>query len=186
MIVAVVFTMFCLISCSDANNDLALDFCVADFGAPNYPSGYSCKNPLIVSSNDFSFSGLATPGIANNMIRASVARASVVLLMGASELIYVLQGKLTAAFISTNNTVYLNTLNQGDLMLFPRAYLHFIINQGKSSALIISSFSSENPGVQFVSQSLFGNNISTGDITRVSFVNPREVTRLKALFGGSG
>ncbi|KAG0464579.1 hypothetical protein HPP92_018743 [Vanilla planifolia] len=53
----------------------AADFCVADFSCPTSPSGYSCKKETTVSSSDFVFSGLGTPGSTANLIKAAVTPA---------------------------------------------------------------------------------------------------------------
>ncbi|MED6112822.1 Auxin-binding protein ABP19a [Stylosanthes scabra] len=113
-----------------------VDFCVADYTAPNGPAGYSCKSPAKVTVDDFVYSGLGKVGNTSNIIKAAVTPAfdaqfagvnglgiSVARLdfepdgvvplhthPGASEVIVVVQGTLCAGFVSSENKVYIKTL----------------------------------------------------------------------------
>ncbi|XP_028762382.1 germin-like protein [Neltuma alba] len=184
-----------------------------NYTAPYGPSGYSCKNPANVTIDDFVFSGLNVRSNNTNAIvkvgfrfvfvsqlaglngqGLSLARIDYevggVLPIhthpGASETLLVLEGNLTVGFISTNNTVYLKTLNPGDVILFPQGLLHFHINEGNTSAVAIANYNSPNPTFQYVDLSLFSSNLATSLITATTFINATDVRRLKALFGGSG
>ncbi|XP_054789824.1 auxin-binding protein ABP19a-like [Prosopis cineraria] len=155
MILPIIF-IFCLLSSSQAS---VLDFCVADYAAPNSPAGYSCKKPSKVTVDDFVFHGLGVAGNTSNIIKAAVTPAfdaqfpglnglglSLARLdldkggvipihthPGASEALVVLTGSITTGFVSSDNTVYLKTLQKGDTMVFPQGLLHFQINAGEEA-----------------------------------------------------
>ena len=105
---------------------------------------------------------------------------------GASEILLISEGSINAGFISLNNIAYTKTLKKGDIMVFPKGLLHFQANSGPVPALLWSSFSTSNPGLQVLSNALFSNNLPSELIEKVTFLDELEVKRLKALFGGSG
>lgn len=155
MILPIIF-IFCLLSSSSQAS--VLDFCVADYGAPNNPSGYSCKSPSKVTVDDFVFHGLGVAGNTSNIIKAAVtpafdaqfgglnglgislarldlAKDGVIPMHthpGASEALVVIEGSICAGFIASDNSVFIKNLNKGDSMVFPQGLLHFQINAGKS------------------------------------------------------
>ena len=200
---------FLLVSSSHA---AVQDFCVADLTAPQGPAGYSCKTPAEVTADDFVYSGLSQPGntsslfnaaintafvdkfpglngLGLSMARADLAPGGVVPMHthhGASETILIAKGSITAGFISSDNTVYLKTLKEGDIMVFPQGLLHFQVNTGRAQAHFWVSFGSSNPGIQILSNALFSNNLPSELIEKTTFLDDDEVKRLKALLGGSG
>ncbi|RVW86615.1 Auxin-binding protein ABP19a [Vitis vinifera] len=200
---------FLLISSSHA---AVQDFCVADLTAPQGPAGYSCKTPAEVTADDFVYSGISVPGntstlfnaaintafldkfpglngLGVSMARADIATGGVIPMHthpGASEIILIAKGSVTAGLISSDNSVYLKTLKEGDIMVFPQGLLHFQVNTGRTQALLWVSFGSPNPGLQILSNALFSNNLSSELIEKTTFLDDNEVKRLKALLGGSG
>ncbi|KAK3428377.1 auxin-binding protein ABP19a [Eucalyptus grandis] len=188
------------------------DFCVANLKGPDTPAGYTCKSPAKVTVKDFVFSGLGVAGNTTNIIKAAVtpafvgqfpgvnglgisaarldlAPAGVVPLHthpGASELLFVVHGKILAGFISSANDVYLMTLKRGDIMVFPQGLLHFQINAGGSKAIAVVSFSSANPGLQILDFALFANNFPSPLVEKTTFLDDAQVKKLKAVLGGTG
>ena len=181
---------------------------MADLTSPQGPAGYSCKPPAKVTVDDFVYSGLAVAGNTSNSIKASIntafadkftglnglglsmAWAAGAISMhshpGSSETLLIAKGSVTAAFISSDNTVFLKKLKEGDIMVFPQGLLHFEVNTGQKPALIWVSFSSSNPGLQILSYGLFGSNLPSELIEKTTFLDDGEVNRLKGLLGGSG
>jgi oxalate decarboxylase/phosphoglucose isomerase-like protein (cupin superfamily) len=204
-----IFFIFSLLSLSHAS---VVDFCVADYNAPNGPAGYSCKPPSKVTANDFVYHGLAAPGNTTNIIKAAVTTAldsqfpgvnglgisiarldiavgGVVPLHthpGASEVLVVIKGTISAGFVSSDNVVYVKTLHKGDVMIFPQGLLHFQINVGGSNALTFNSFSSANPRLQILDYALFKSDFPTELITKTTFIDAAVVKKLKGVLGGSG
>lgn len=196
-------------------NALELDFCVADLGAPQGPTGYTCKDPAKVTARDFVFSGLGVPGNTTNIMKAAVtpaftpqfpgvnglgltmarldlqARGGVIPIHThprASEMLILVDGEdFVAGFISqTSNVVYVTKLKKGDCMVFPRGLLHFQINYGDTQALAFVSFDNPDPGLQYVHTSLFQNNLPSDYIERVTFLDDAQVRKLKKVLGGTG
>ncbi|KAJ1407095.1 RmlC-like cupin domain superfamily [Sesbania bispinosa] len=186
------------------------DFCVADLKLPSTPSGYPCKSPANVTVDDFVFSGYVaakarkpfnvgfTTAFVNNFpgvngLGISVSRAdmdkggSVPMHThpGVSELIIVVQGQVTAGFM-TSNAAYVKTLKPGDLMVFPQGQVHFQVNTGEGKATLFAAFSSANPGVQTLDFVLFNNSMPSQLIAQSTLMDVSEIKKLKALFGGSG
>ncbi|XP_047164768.1 auxin-binding protein ABP19a-like [Vigna umbellata] len=208
-IVLSIFLSLSLLSLSHAS---VVDFCVADYTAPNGPAGYSCKKPAHVTVNDFVYSGLGIAGNTSNIIKAAVTPAfdaqfpgvnglgiSVARLdlaadgviplhthPGASELLVVVEGQICAGFVDSGNNVYLKTLEKGDIMVFPQGLLHFQINSGNSQALAFVSFGSANPGLQILDFALFKSDFPTELITQTTFIDAAVVKKLKGVLGGSG
>ncbi|KAK7411865.1 hypothetical protein VNO78_03308 [Psophocarpus tetragonolobus] len=209
MMVTIFLFILSILSISHAS---VVDFCVADYTAPNGPAGYSCKTPSKVTVDDFVYSGLATAGNTSNIINAAVTPAfdaqfpglnglgiSVARLdlapggviplhthPGASELLFVVQGKICTGFVASDNTVYLKTLQKGDVMVYPQGLLHFQINAGGSQGLAIVSFSSANPGLQILDFALFKSDFPTELIAQTTFLPEEVIKKLKGVLGGSG
>ncbi|KAF3439675.1 hypothetical protein FNV43_RR17953 [Rhamnella rubrinervis] len=206
---AVFFTFSFLFFFSRA---VAKDFCVADYSAPESPAGYSCKKVANVTVDDFVHSGLGVAGNTSNLIkfaitpafvdsfpgvnglglsvaRADIAPGGVVQLHthpGASEILLVAQGTITAGFISNANNAYIKTIKQGDVIVFPQGLLHFAVNVGRSQVVAFASFNSANPGVQILDNSLFGSNFPSELISATTFLDVVVVKKLKGVFNGTG
>ncbi|XP_022721101.1 germin-like protein subfamily 3 member 1 [Durio zibethinus] len=191
---------------------LAQDFCVANLKGVQTPSGYACKTEANVTSKDFVFTGLGLEGNTSNIIKAAVTPAFVaqypgvnglgisaarldlapggVVPMhthpGATELLYVVHGHITAGFISSSNKVYLRTLKKGDIMVFPRGLLHFQVTAGKRPSLAIVYFNSPNPGLQILDFALFANDLPSDLVEKTTFLDDAQVKKLKGVLGGTG
>ncbi|KAE9616230.1 hypothetical protein Lal_00017583 [Lupinus albus] len=188
------------------------DFCVADLNGSDGPSGYPCKPPTKVNEHDFVYAGLAAAGNTTNIINAAVTPAFVAQFPGlnglglsaarldiasggviplhthpgASELLIVTQGYVTAGFIASDNSVYVKTLSKGQLFILPQGLLHFQVAYGKRKAVAYAVFSSSNPGLQILDFALFASNFSSSLITQTTFLDPEQVKKLKSVLGGSG
>ncbi|XP_022777230.1 auxin-binding protein ABP19a-like [Durio zibethinus] len=192
---------------------LAQDFCVANLKGVQTPSGYSCKMESKVTIKDFVFTGLGVEGNTTNIIKAAVTPAFVGQFPGlnglgisaarldlapggvvpmhthpaATELLYVEHGHITAGFISSSaNTVFLQTLKKGDIMVFPQGLFHFQINFGKRPSLAIVNFNSPNPGLQILDFALFANDLPSDLVEKTTFLDDAQVKKLKGVLGGSG
>ncbi|XP_051230468.1 germin-like protein 8-14 [Lolium perenne] len=189
---------------------LTQDFCVADLPRGDTPAGYPCK--AHVSADDFYYNGLAVAGNTNNLFnitgttafvnqfpgvnglgisaaRADIGVGGVVPLHthpAATELIFVTQGTIVAAFISSDsNTVYSKTLNKGDIMVFPQGLLHYQYNIGALPAVLLVAFSGPNPGLQITVSALFANNIPSDVLQKLTFLDDAQVKKYKSMLGGT-
>lgn len=205
----IIFLLSLFLSISNAS---VQDFCVADLKASDTPSGFPCKSATTVTVEDFAFSGLIEPANVTNIINAAVTPAFVAQFPGlnglglsaarldlgpagviplhshpgASELLIVTQGHITAGFVSSANTVYIKTLKKGELMVFPQGLLHFQATAGKRKAVAFPVFSSASPGLQILDFALFASNFSTPLIAKTTFLDPVLIKKLKSVLGGSG
>ncbi|KAI3789980.1 hypothetical protein L2E82_02789 [Cichorium intybus] len=201
--------MFSLLFVTSSASDH--DFCVADLSQPDTPSGFACKDVKKVTAQDFLFR-LGTPENMNNTFKYAITLASAVefpgtnglrLSMarldiapsgvfpmhthrGANEILFVESGTMTVGFISSDNTVYSKTLNKWDIFVFPQGLLHFLVNSGKVTAIAVASFSSSRPGLQFLDSALFSNSLPSEVVEATTLLDPKEVEKLKGVFGGSG
>ncbi|KAF8654468.1 hypothetical protein HU200_061656 [Digitaria exilis] len=209
LLTVVPFLSLLLLSPSLALNQ---DFCIADLPRGDTPAGYPCKPQANVTADDFYYSGLATTsppaapfnvgvssafvatfpgvnGLGISAARADMAPGGVVPLHWhplATELLYVLDGTMACGFISaTLNKVYTKTLRKGDLMVLPQGQPHFQYNLGNDTAVALSSYSSSSPGVQVLDFVLFGNDLPSDVVSKVTVLDQVQVKKLKALFGGS-
>ncbi|MED6126984.1 hypothetical protein PIB30_083705 [Stylosanthes scabra] len=188
------------------------DYCVADLTASDTPAGYPCKPAANVTSSDFIYTGLSEPGKLNALIGAAVTPAfvgqfpgvnglslsaarldlgsgGVVPLHshpGASELLIVKSGHITAGFVDSANSVYIATVKTGELFVFPQGLLHFQVAAGKKGAVAFVVFSSTSPGLQILDFALFASNFSTPLIAKTTFLDPALIKKLKGVLGGSG
>lgn len=209
MMISPVFFVFSLILSS--SYAAMQDFCVADYAAPQGPAGFSCKDPSMVTVDDFVFSGLRvagnmssinksglSPAVASNfaglnglsvaLVRVDFAVAGVVPLHShrdASELVIIAEGTVLAGFIDTNNTPYVKTLIKGDIIIFPQGLFHFQLNVGNTPALAYASFGTSNPSMQTVETALFQNNLATEIIAKCTLLDRAQIKKLKRLFGGT-
>ncbi|KAH9313352.1 hypothetical protein KI387_028387, partial [Taxus chinensis] len=147
------------------------DFYVADQQSKVLVNGYACKDPTTVTVEDFSFAGLRKAGDTNNPVHTKVTPAFVQefgglntlgIAMGridyavgglnpphthprATEILFVLQGKLRVGFVDSNNTLFSKILEKGDVFVFPKALPHFQENVGHQHAVAIAAFNSQFP-----------------------------------------
>ncbi|KAL4611735.1 hypothetical protein ACB092_08G146900 [Castanea dentata] len=65
----------------------------------------------------------------------------------ASELLFLVQGTLHVGFVDTTNKLFTQTLQSGDIFVFPKGLVHFQYNADPQvPALAISAFGSANAG----------------------------------------
>ncbi|KAL5579839.1 hypothetical protein UlMin_012281 [Ulmus minor] len=77
-----------------------------------------------------------------------------------TELLFLLDGSLQVGFVDTTNTLFTQTLQSGDLFVFPKGLVHFQYNaDAKNPALAISAFGSANAGTVSLPSTLFATGI---------------------------
>lgn len=161
------------------------DFCVADKLSAVFVNGFVCKNPKLVTANDFFFPGLNVPGNTMNPQGSNVTAVSVNELPGlntlgismvridfapngqnpphthprATEILIVIQGQLNVGFVTSNqngNQLLSKLLREGDVFVFPEGLIHFQQNNGLVPTVAIAALSSQNPGVNTIANAVFG------------------------------
>jgi quercetin dioxygenase-like cupin family protein len=76
-----------------------------------------------------------------------------------SETLIVVQGSIFTGFVSFDGVLYAETLQQGDIYIFPKGTLHFQINVGTGPAISFNSLNSQAPGFLVAANQLLLSNI---------------------------
>ncbi|KAF3434480.1 hypothetical protein FNV43_RR25583 [Rhamnella rubrinervis] len=180
---------------------------VQDFCIPNTESTTSfnkCKKSSTVTVEDFVYSGIKDygefgetglsaisvnsnvfPGL--NTLGMSFVRADFE--VGginvphfhprATELAFVLKGKVYSGFVDTNNQVFAKVIEKGEVMVFPRGLVHFQMNVGDTPATILGSFNSQNPGLQRIPTAVFGSGIKDQLLEKAFGLSSKEISKLR-------
>ncbi|KAK4709191.1 hypothetical protein R3W88_030116 [Solanum pinnatisectum] len=78
----------------------------------------------------------------------------------AAELLFVVEGSLEVGFVDTTNKLYTQTLQVGDLFVFPKGLLHYQYNSNSNElATAVSGFGSANAGTVSFPTTLFATGI---------------------------
>uniref|UniRef100_A0A5B6ZFV6 Germin-like protein n=1 Tax=Davidia involucrata TaxID=16924 RepID=A0A5B6ZFV6_DAVIN len=190
------------------------DFCVDlnDSKSAVFVNGKFCKDPMLVTANDFFRSGLNIPGNTSNQVGSSVTQVNVAQIPGlntlgvslaridfapnglnpphthprATEILVVLEGTLYVGFVTSNtdNRLFTKVLNPGDIFVFPVGLIHFQFNVGKTEAIAFAALSSQNPGVITIANAVFGSKppISPDVLTKAFQVDNKVIDYLQAQF----
>jgi quercetin dioxygenase-like cupin family protein len=97
-----------------------------------------------------------------------------------TELLLVVQGPLDVGLIDTTNKLFTQTLETGDSFVFPKGLVHFQINNGNSELVTaIAAFSSSNPGLVRLPNTLFKSNIDNNVLAMGFGVSVDVINQLK-------
>ncbi|KAJ6983614.1 hypothetical protein NC653_026435 [Populus alba x Populus x berolinensis] len=117
--------------------DPVQDYCIAVTDSETY---IPCKNPSLVTVEDFIFSGL-------NSTHAHPR---------ATEAVCVLEGTFYSGFIDSQQKVFAKVIEQGDVIVIPRGLVHFHRNIGEIQGTLLGIYNSENPGKSMFPTAAFG------------------------------
>ncbi|CAK7325237.1 unnamed protein product [Dovyalis caffra] len=181
--------------------DPVLDFCIANAdSATNMP----CKNSSHATVEDFIFSGIKSHGKFSEMGLASIP-VNVNNFPGlntlgmsfvradfeaggvnvphfhprATEVAYVLEGKIYSGFVDTQNKVFAKVLEKGEVMVFPEGLVHFQMNVGDKPATILGSFNSQNPGLMKIPTAVFGCRIKDELLEKAFGLKDKEISKVR-------
>ncbi|KAK1609265.1 hypothetical protein QYE76_032938 [Lolium multiflorum] len=162
------------------------DFCVADKYSPVLVNGFVCKDPKIVSADDFFMAAnLDKPRDTTNKVGSNVTLINAMKIPGlntlgisivridyaplgenpphthprATEILTVLEGALYVGFVTSNpeNKLFTKKLEKGDVFVFPVGLIHFQFNPCPNKpAVAIAALSSQNPGTITIANAVFG------------------------------
>ncbi|XP_076957324.1 germin-like protein subfamily 3 member 2 [Bidens hawaiensis] len=179
---------------------------IQDYCLPS-PHTHQCKNSSSLTVEDFVFSGIKHPGKFTNKfsgVPVSVTAFPALNTLGmslvradfevgginvphyhprATEVAYVLEGKVYSGFVDTQNKVFAKVIEKGEVMVFPRGVLHFQMNVGDARATVIGSFDSQNPGSVKLPVALFGSGIKDELLEKAFGLKSKDVSKLKKRFG---
>ncbi|CAA7055499.1 unnamed protein product [Microthlaspi erraticum] len=188
------------------------DFCVAVNSPANgvYVNGKFCKDPALVTANDFYTTGLNQRKPTNNTAGATATFLTVNNFPGlntlglsfaradfavnglvpfdyhsrASEILLVTEGTLVAGFVASDQRYFIKTLNVGDVFLFPQGLIHFAANVGQGPAVAFAAFNSQDPGTTFIPNTVFGSNppINPALLAKAFQLNITTIMELQAKF----
>lgn len=191
-----------------ADSDNLQDLCPTAPGKRTiFINGFPCKDPTTVNASDFKSSKVSEPGntgnfygsalnivtaedyLGLNTLGLSIARTDIAVdglvpphsHPRASELFFVVKGRVTAGFIDTNNQLFLKVLAEGEVFVFPRGLLHFSLNTGFDFATAFSVLNSQNPGKVSIGGNFFQPDIKMVDKLKKTLLSlsAQEVTRFK-------
>ncbi|AED94374.1 oxalate oxidase (germin protein)-like protein [Arabidopsis thaliana] len=212
---AVLSILAITLSLSKASDPSSLqDFCVGVNTPADgvFVNGKFCKDPKLVTVEDFFFTGLHEARPPNPKTGSNVTAVNVNNLPGlntlgislvridygvygqnpphthprASEVLYVAVGTLFVGFVTSNpeNRLFSKTLYEGDVFVFPQGLIHFQVNVGKYPAVAFAGLSSQNPGVITIADTVFGSNpqIDPSFLASAFQVDPKIVMDLQTKF----
>ncbi|KAG2705511.1 hypothetical protein I3760_05G057600 [Carya illinoinensis] len=107
----------------------------------------------------------------------------------ATKVLFVLEGTLYVAFVTSNqaegeNLLFTKVLNVGDVFIFPSGLVHFWLNIGKSNAIAFAGLNSQNPEFITIADAIFGSEppINPDVLTKAFHVDKNLVEYLQKLF----
>ncbi|CAJ1974869.1 unnamed protein product [Sphenostylis stenocarpa] len=137
------------LSCENPDNTSAHDFKSMELSKPGSRDDFGSLVKIVTASK---FAGLNTLGL--SIGRSDIEVDGLVNLHNhprATEMIYVREGRLVAAFLNTQNRLFQKTLDAGDVFVIPKGLFHFFLNRGVQVATVFSVFNSQNPGLESLS-----------------------------------
>ncbi|XP_004497160.1 germin-like protein subfamily 3 member 2 [Cicer arietinum] len=202
LLVIMLFTISAF--CSDP--DPVMDFCIAK----STDNSFTCKNSSTATVEDFTFSGIKVPGnfketgFASMGVNSNIFPGLNTLGMSfvradfdvggvnvphfhprATEVAFVLEGKIYSGFVDTKNKIFAKVLEKGEVMVFPRGLVHFQMNVGDVPATILGSFDSQNPGLMKIPNVVFGSEIKDELLEKAFGFTSKELSKLKKRFSPS-
>ncbi|OMO91780.1 Germin [Corchorus capsularis] len=99
-----------------------------------------------------------------------------------AELLFLIAGTLEVGFVDTTNKLFTQSLQAGDMFIFPKGLVHYQYNADpKNAAIAISSFGSANAGTVSLPKTLFATDIDD-NVLAISFKT--DVATIQALKAG--
>ncbi|XP_062017834.1 putative germin-like protein 9-2 [Rosa rugosa] len=98
-----------------------------------------------------------------------------------AELLFLVDGSLEVGFVDTKNNLFTQTLQAGDLFVFPKGLVHFQYNaDSENPAIAISAFGSANAGTVSIPTTLFATNIDDNVLALSFKTDVATIQKLKA------
>ncbi|KAJ8568488.1 hypothetical protein K7X08_028021 [Anisodus acutangulus] len=99
----------------------------------------------------------------------------------AAELLFAAQGSLEVGFVDTTNKLYTQTLQVGDLFVFPKGLVHYQYNSDwNKSATAVSAFGSANAGTVSLPTTLFATGIDDQILAKSFKSDVATIQKIKA------
>jgi quercetin dioxygenase-like cupin family protein len=98
-----------------------------------------------------------------------------------AELLFVVDGSLEVGFVDTTNKLFTQTLQLGDMFVFPKGLVHYQSNaDSKNPATAISAFGSANAGTVSVPTTVFATGIDDNILAKAFKTDVATIQKLKA------
>ncbi|CAK7329208.1 unnamed protein product [Dovyalis caffra] len=98
-----------------------------------------------------------------------------------AELLFLVDGSLQVGFVDTTNKLFTQTLQPGDMFIFPKGLVHFQYNADtQNSALAISAFGSASAGTVSLPTTLFATGIDDNILAKAFKTDVATIQALKA------
>ncbi|XP_073015814.1 putative germin-like protein 9-2 [Primulina eburnea] len=98
-----------------------------------------------------------------------------------AELLFVIMGSLEVGFVDSKNKLYTQTLQTGDMFVFPKGLVHYQYNaDSKNPAIAISAFGSANPGTISLPNTLFNSTIDDNVLALSFKTDVATISKIKA------
>ncbi|CAN1141955.1 Germin-like protein subfamily 3 member 2 [Linum perenne] len=188
--------------------DPVQDFCIPppNPSSSSLPTHHhnQCKDPAEATSGDFVFSGLKSPGnfsttgfasipvnpttfpglntLGMSFVRADFQPGAVNpphFHPRATEIAHVVEGRVYAGFVDSNNRVFARVLEKGEVMVFPRGLVHFQMNVGLKDATVFGSFNGQNPGNQKIPAAVFGSGIDNSLLEKAFGLSSKDIVSMR-------
>ncbi|XP_021296677.1 germin-like protein subfamily 3 member 2 [Herrania umbratica] len=201
LLLAIFLHNYAIIATLASDPDPVQDFCIPQTGIA------TCRNSSAVTVEDFVFSGIKFPGkfsetgLAAKPVNVNVFPGLNTLGMSfvradfevgginvphfhprATEIAFVLQGRVYSGFVDTENRIYAKVIEKGEVMVFPRGLLHFQMNVGDTPATLLGSFDSQNPGLLRIPNAVFGTGIEEKLLEKAFGLSAKEIANLRRKF----
>ena len=100
-----------------------------------------------------------------------------------AELLFLVDGSLRVGFVDTTNRLFTQTLQSGDMFIFPKDLVHFQYNaDSQNSALAISAFGSASAGTVSLPTTLFATSIDDNILAKAFKTDVAIIQALKSGF----
>jgi quercetin dioxygenase-like cupin family protein len=98
-----------------------------------------------------------------------------------AELLFLSDGTLEVGFVDTTNKIITQTLQVGDVFVFPKGLVHYQFNRdANNSATAISAFGSANAGIVSVPTTVFTSGIDAGILAKSFNTDVSTIRAIKA------
>lgn len=99
----------------------------------------------------------------------------------AAELLFLVYGSLEVGFVDTSNKLYTQSLQVGDVFVFPKGLVHYQYNNdAKNPAIAVSAFGSASAGTVSLPNTLFTTGIDDGILAKAFKTDVATIEAIKA------
>ncbi|XP_077234454.1 germin-like protein 9-3 [Tasmannia lanceolata] len=97
-----------------------------------------------------------------------------------AELLFLMRGSLEVGFVDTTNKLYTQTLQAGDMFVFPKGLVHYQYNNANDTSVAVSAFGSASAGTVSVPLAVFNTSIDDGILAKSFKTDVYTIQKIKA------